>query len=222
MVTKTLSEHPITMYNKRWEWVFSLLLYAGIFLFMWKYHRWRDRPYSLFTANKALAIASSLLFSFSLALGPLCRLTGKLHRSLRLRRPLGVTASVFIVLHVFISLCVIEKFDMEYYRQHWLSLVFCTVLLIGFLLLSATSYKWALRKLGPGRWKALHFTGYFFLAFVILHILAHGKFPNWIQWFRTFNQPVPPGTMVPSFFAAIAILLKVIDRAVSGKTELSC
>jgi hypothetical protein len=60
------------------------------------------------------------------------------------------------------------------------------------------------------------------LTFVILHILALGKIPNWILWFRTFDLPVPPGTMVPSFFAVITILLKVTDRVVSGRTELSC
>ncbi len=222
MVTTTLSKKPITMNNKRWEWVFSFLVYAGIFLFMWEYHRWRDRPYTLFTANKAMAIASCLLLSFSLALGPLCRLTGKFHRGLRLRRPLGVIAAVFIVLHVLVSLFLVVKFDLAYYMEHWLSSVFGATALIGFLILWATSYKWALNKFGRSRWKALHVTGYFFLAFVILHILAHGKFPNWILWFRTFNQPVPPGTMIPSFFASIAILLKVIDRAFSAKTELSC
>ena len=61
-----------------------------------------------------------------------------------------------------------------------------------------------------------------FLAFVILHILAIGRFPTWILWFRTFDLPVPPGTMVPPFFAVITILLKVTDRVVSGRTELSC
>ena len=63
---------------------------------------------------------------------------------------------------------------------------------------------------------------YLFLAFVVLYILAIRKIPNWIQWFRTFDLPVPPGTMAPSFFATTAILLKVTDRVVSGRTELSC
>ncbi|MHC4315341.1 MAG: hypothetical protein ACYSW3_23085 [Planctomycetota bacterium] len=60
------------------------------------------------------------------------------------------------------------------------------------------------------------------LTFVVLYILAIGKFPNRIQWFRTSGQLLPPGTMVPSFFATIAILLNVTDRVVSGRTELSC
>jgi hypothetical protein len=60
------------------------------------------------------------------------------------------------------------------------------------------------------------------LTFVVLHILAIGKFPNRIQWFRTINLPVPPVTMVPSFFAMNAILLSVTDRVVSGRMELSC
>ncbi|MHC4891545.1 MAG: ferric reductase-like transmembrane domain-containing protein [Planctomycetota bacterium] len=222
MVTKTLSKNPITMNNKRWEWVFSVLVYAGVFLFMWEYHRWRGRPYSLFTANKALAIASCLLLSFSLALGPLYRLTGRFRQAIRIRRSLGVTAAVFIVLHVLVSLFLVGEFDLAYYMKYWLSSVFGATALIGFLMLWATSYKWALRKLGRGRWKALHATGYLFLAFVVLHILAHGKFPNWILWFRTFNQPVPPGTMVPSFFASVTILLKVIDRVVYAKMGLSC
>ena len=135
MVTKTLSENPITLKNKRWEWVFSLLVY---------------------------------------------------------------------------------------YRQHFLSFVFNSIAFTCFLLLWTTSYKLARKQLGRNKRKGLHSMEYAFLTFVILHILAIGKFPNWIQWFRAFDLPVPPGTMVPSFFATTAILLKVTDRVVSGRTELSC
>lgn len=212
-----LSNNTIVIINKRWEWAISFALYAVLFLLMWEYHRWRGKPYSLFTANKALAITSSLLISSSIALGPLTRLMGKSNKALRLRRPLGVTATVFMVLHVIASLFLLEKFDLVYYKQYWLSLIFGVIALAGFLLLWVTSYKWALKQLKQQRWKALHKMGYIFLALMILHIVAHGKIPNWINWCKTFDQPVPPGTIIPSLFAAMAILLKLIDRTFAGR-----
>lgn len=216
---KMSSESPIVMENKQWEWMFSFLVYAGAFLLMWEYHVARGRPYSLFTANKAVAIASSVLFSFCFALGPLYRLTGKFRRALRLRRPLGITAAVFIALHVVASLLLVEKFDLIYYTEYWLSCVFGVTALAGFLLLWATSYKWALKRLGRGRWKGIHKMGYIFLALVTLHVITPGKLPNWILWFKTFSQPVPPGTVVPSVIAGLTILLKIFDSAV-GRKEL--
>jgi hypothetical protein len=64
--------------------------------------------------------------------------------------------------------------------------------------------------------------GYVSPAFAVLQILAIGKFPDRIHWLGTLYQPVPPGIMVPSFFNVITILLKVIERVFSGRTELSC
>jgi len=200
--------------------MFSLLVYAGAFLLMWEYHRWRGGPYSLFTANKAIAIASSLLFSFSLALGPLQRLTGKFHTAICLRRTLGVTAATFMVLHVVLSVFFVKKFDLSYYSQNRLSIVFGAIAFLGFLLLWATSYRWAPERLGQDKWKSLQTTGYFFLALIVLHIVVLGKIPNWILWFKTFNQPVPPGTMIPSVIAALVILLKIVDLS-TGRRELS-
>ena len=217
---KILSKSPIVMDNRWWEWMFSFLVYAGAFLLMWEYHRWRGRAYSLFTANKAVAITSSALFSFSLVLGPLHRLTGKFFRTLRLRRPLGVTAAVFMVLHMLFSLFLVEKFNLTYYMEHWLSLVFGVTALIGFLMMWATSYKWALNRLGDDRWKKLQTLGYVFLALVILHTIAPGKLPNWILWFKTFNPPAPPGTMIPSAIVGLTILLKIVDSAVGRKEVL--
>ncbi len=40
---------------------------------------------------------------------------------------------------------------------------------------------------------------------------------NWVHWFRTFDQPVPPGTMVPFAFGVAAILLKAVDLIVAKR-----
>lgn len=209
--------NTIVTRNGFWAWSASFIIYTGLFLLMLEYHRWRGRPYSLFTANKAVAIASSLLFSFSLGLGPLCRLTGSFQKAIRLRRTLGVTAAIFMVIHVLLSLFFVEKFDLTYYSQNWRSPVFGAAALIGFLLMWITSYKWALERLGQDKWKKLQTMGYLFLALNILHIIVLGKIGNWILWFKTFNKPVPPGTMIPSVIAAVVILLKLIDMVFSGK-----
>jgi DMSO/TMAO reductase YedYZ heme-binding membrane subunit len=137
-----------------------------------------------------------------------------------MRRTLGLTAAGFIILHICTSLFGVEKLDLAYYRQHYLSFVFSSIALTGFMLLSGTSYRWALTRLGRDRWETLHSMGYVFLVFVVLHILALGKFPNWIQWFRTLNRPVPPGTMVPCFFVALTTSLKIFEFAFDRKEPL--
>lgn len=216
---KNFNANPIIVRNSMLQWSISFVIYASLFMLMLEYHRWRGKPYSLFTINKAIAIASSLLLSFSLALGPLCRLTGKVNKAIRLRRTLGITGVIFILLHILLSLFFVEKFDFSYYCKNWFSTIFGIAALIGFLLLWATSYKYALKQLGQNRWKHIQTSGYLFLTFAILHIVMLNKIPNWILWFKTFNQPVPPGTIIPSVIATVVILLKIADMTLM-KEEL--
>ena len=53
---------PIVMENKAWEWATAFAIYTALFIFMLEHHRWRGKPYSLSTANKAMAIELIALY----------------------------------------------------------------------------------------------------------------------------------------------------------------
>jgi DMSO/TMAO reductase YedYZ heme-binding membrane subunit len=202
---------PIILKNRLKEWCFSILLFILFFLILWEYHRWRSKPYSPFTANKATAISSALLFCLALSLGPVYRLTGWFSGALRLRRCLGLTGAIFMVIHVILSLFMVENFDWAFYWGHWLVWVFGAVTLTGFLFLWTTSYPWALEHIGRDDWKRIHRAGYLFLAMIVLHIAALGKPVNWLGWLENHDQPVPPGTTIPTAFIMATLLIRLAD-----------
>lgn len=210
---------PIILRSRGWEWALALALYTAFFLFMWEYHRWRGKPYTLFSANKGLAIAACLLFCIALSLGPLHRLTGGLRKMLRLRRALGLVAAFFMTVHVAFSIFVVDRFDLAYFLEKWPAWIFGAAALIGLATLWATSYRWALDRYGPEGWKRMHSIGFVFLALIAAHIVSLGKVPNWIAWFETHDQPVPPGTVIPSTAIVLTLLLRGLDRLAGNREE---
>lgn len=213
---------PIVIANKWWEWIISFGIYAGVFLLMIEYHSWRAKPYSLFTTNKSLAIASALCICFALSLGPLYRLTGKFRKAIRLRRPLGLVAVLLVIVHVTISLLLLpQKFDLSYYAENWPSLASGAAALLGFLVLAAISFSRVLERLGLAKWKAIQSYGYVLLVLVLAHFVVLGTPANWLEWFITFNQPVPPGTLVPFVFGTAVILLKATELMILRRKRSS-
>jgi len=203
---------PIVMTNKPWEWVASLAICIAIFVFMLEYHRWRAKPYSLFTANKAMAIASIVSIAFALSLGPIYRLTAKFRSLLRVRRPLGITGVTMAIIHVLLSLCILPKFNFDYYKKNFGVALVGMIAFTGFLVLMATSFRWALKKLGRMKWKTLQKFGYVLLILVLLHsIILTGKIWNWPKWFSQMKEPVPPGSFAIFVLCFPAVLLKGID-----------
>jgi DMSO/TMAO reductase YedYZ heme-binding membrane subunit len=224
---KLALDDPIVMTNKSWEWMTSFAMCLALFVFMLEYHRWRGKPYSLFTANKAMAIASVVSIAFALSFGPIYRLTAKFRKSMRVRRPLGITGVAMAILHVLLTLCFIPKFNFDYYKAHAGEVIVGMVAFAGFLVLMATSFRWALKRLGRMKWKIIQKFGYVFLILVLLHaIILTGKVWNWPKWFSQMKEPVPPGSFAIFVLCLPAFLLKGADMLVqrnrrSGKKMAS-
>jgi DMSO/TMAO reductase YedYZ heme-binding membrane subunit len=218
---------PIVMANKSWEWVVSFVICLVLFVFMLEYHRWRSKPYSLFTANKAMAIASVVSIAFALSFGPINRLTSKFRSVLHVRRPLGITGVTMAIIHVLLTLLFIPKFNLDYYIAHSGEVIVGMVAFAGFLVLMATSFRWALKRFGRMKWKIIQKLGYVFLALVLLHaIILTGKVWNWPKWFSQMKEPVPPGSFAIFVLCFPAFLLKGADMLVqrnrrSGKKRAS-
>ena len=49
-----------------------------------------------------------------------------------------------------------------------------------------------------------------------IHLLSLGKVPGWIEWWKTFNQPFPPGAFTTTTFCVLVLMLKVVDLIVHG------
>ena len=209
---KLAMDDSIIMTNKSWEWVVSFAMCLALFVFMLEYHRWRAKPYSLFTANKAMAITSVVSIAFALSLGPVYRLTAKFRSFLRMRRPLGITGVATAILHVLLTLCFIPKFNFAYYEAHSGEVIVGMVAFAGFLVLMVTSFRWALERLGRMKWKTLQKFGYVLLILVLLHaIILTGKVWNWPKWFSQMKEPVPPGSFAIFVLCLPALLLRGVD-----------
>ena len=198
---------PVVLKNRKLEWAAAVFSFALLFLFFWQYHHWRGRSYDAYSANKAMAASAALLLCAALALGPLDRLTKGLPRLLRLRRPFGVTGAMLAASHILIAISAVERFDAAYYREHWPAWICGGAAVTGFIFLWGLSYEKEFTRIGRERWKRIHRWGWFFLALVAGHILFLGKAPEWVEWFRTGKEPVPPGTVIPAaaIFATLAL-----------------
>ena len=207
----------MVMANSAFEWIAALLVFAALFAFMWEYHRWRDRPLSIFTANKATAIAASLCFCLALTLGPVSRFTGRLTRAVRFRRALACTAAFFMTVHLFLSLLLVERFDLAYFVDHWLSWIFGSLALGGFGAMWFLSFPAAVRRRGFEAWIKVHRLGYIFLALIVIHIVCLGKVANCLKWLETLDKPVPPGTTVPSAAIVLTLIVRLVAAVRSCK-----
>ncbi|MFH0937809.1 MAG: ferric reductase-like transmembrane domain-containing protein [Planctomycetota bacterium] len=205
-----------------------VVLYGSLFWFFWEYYFWRGKPLSLFSANKALAIAAVVLFCLSGVFGPLHRFFGGLPRMVRLRRPFGIVAAFFALVHIGISLWLLasdehlisKKTLIGYLLTNWLSMICGLAATIGFGILWATSYTVTFQRFGPELWQKLHALTWVFLILVLLHFAVvginfstnpYGKISNWVKWFQERKPPLPPGTMIPFAIGMLALLLKAAD-----------
>lgn len=205
----------ITLANSRFEWLFSLLLAASSWLFLMFYHDWRGKTFSVFTAGKCFGITAVVMVSLSLFLGFLARRAVVFSPLLSLRRPFGMAGVVFALIHALFSLLLLqENFPLQYYRDHLLSTCSGLLATVLFIAIYISSFPGAFKKMGESRWKHLQTTSYLALLLSLIHFVSLDKFPNWINWCKTFKPSpwLPPGTMPPFIFATLVLACAVIER----------
>lgn len=159
---------------------------------------------------RAFGDASILLLFASLAIGPLARLWAGAARALAWRRELGVWFVVTAVVHALLILDGWVEWDVgrtlgyEFIPQlgrvarlepgFGLANLLGVVAIVWAVVLGATSWDGAVRRLGPGAWKWVHYGAYvvFYLSllhtayFLFIHFtLSFHRVPppeNWFRW----------------------------------------
>jgi DMSO/TMAO reductase YedYZ heme-binding membrane subunit len=212
---------PIILCNTPGQWLSSAAFCGAAFLFFWAYHDWwRAKPYSLGTADEALALAALMGLSVTLSLGPLCRLTGRFERALALRRPLALVAVCCAAAHIAVTLIFLSgKYGWNWITSEWLSFLLglAAALLLGFL--AAMSFPWALQRFGREGWRRAQQWSDVALGLVLLHFVVLGKFPKWLDWFAKLDQPAPPGTLPAFVVGALVLILRAIARLSRASAE---
>lgn len=133
----------------------------------------QDIAYSLREFNKVFALAAIGLISAVFLLGPLTKLWPKVFaRFLYLRKPVGLVGFGIAAIHSVYSFIVIYEMSigkMFIDNPKYIGAVTAVLSLFIFFLMSITSTKEAVAKMGYRRWKALQTFGYAGLLLALAH-----------------------------------------------------
>ena len=102
--------NPIVIKNSKKEWIISLLIFSVLVFFYLFYHDIRGKAYSLWTANKSMALSASIFISISILFGPLYRKWRNKHWLVKYRRTFGVIGGASLLFHVPVSLFFLPSF----------------------------------------------------------------------------------------------------------------
>ena len=122
---------------------------------------------------RELGVWGLRLLIVGLAITPAARLLRQ-PRLIRFRRTIGLFAFAYVLLHLTNYIVTDQWFDWAAIGKDILKRPFITVGMLAFVLLvplAVTSTSWALRKLGPVRWRKLHRLTYLIVPLGVIHYL---------------------------------------------------
>jgi sulfoxide reductase heme-binding subunit YedZ len=122
---------------------------------------------------RELGVWGLRLLIVGLAITPAARLLRQ-PRLIRFRRTIGLFAFAYVLLHLLNYVVTDQWFDWAAIGKDILKRPFITVGMLAFVLLvplAVTSTSWALRKLGPVRWRKLHRLTYLIVPLGVIHYL---------------------------------------------------
>lgn len=195
--------------NPRRQWLVGLGCAATVFLFMWAYHDWwRAKPYTLVTANEAMALAAYACLGLCLALAPVQRLLGLPEAWASQRRPFALAGVGAAGIHVILSLAATP--GLSWLWKHPLSASLAVIATVLVTALAVTSFPSTAARLGPA-WRRLHLLAVPAFVLVSMHVLVLGKSAKWLAWWQTHDLPMPPGTLAMAGLGVLVLAIRSID-----------
>lgn len=187
------------------SFLFGLLIFAlsSFYLFL------RRSDYSLYIANKAIAVSALFLLGLSLVLGSFCYFCNFADNKLIYRKWLGITGFIFATIHIIISVFFISHFRFsDWIFNHKISFIFGISAFFLFLIMFILSNKYFENKLGEIIWiKIFHYCGNTGFLFIGVH-LSFLKYKEWIKWFKTFDPALPPLSLFGIIFIVFVFALE--------------
>lgn len=152
-------------------WAVSLACLAPVVWLAWRGYQGDLGANPIEKIIRNLGVWGLRLLIVGLTITPLARLLRQ-PRLIRLRRPIGLFAFGYIVLHLSTYIGVDQYFDWAAIWKDILKRPFITIGMAAFVLLipmAATSFNAAIRWLGPQRWRGLHRLIYLIVPMGVVH-----------------------------------------------------
>ena len=203
--------------------VFGLCLSYAIF----RYNIVRNVPFDnlpLYIANKAVALAATILIGLSFLLGPLARFwPNQISPHLYLRKHLGVIGFGMASLHAIMSLVLLNpaNYSRFYVQGGKFNLIGESSMLFGilaflvFAAISITSLPPIEKHMHPDQWKTVQRFGYLAYIFVLLHVAIMG----FQGWFRpeSWQYGLASISLISTLFIIFVLVMRVIVIGYSPK-----
>lgn len=186
----------------------ALLFSVFLLLMVFGYNFLQMGQSSLRVWNRSFADTGMLLIGMSFALSGLCYFFSFLDSKILYRRDLGLNGFYLVAIHGFYSF-MFSKFIpwFKYFdRDRLLAFIPAAVSLLIFLGMSLISNKYAAKKLGSDKWRALLRVGYIAYILGAAHAVLWG-FDDWQEWFGT--STLPPISLIIVVFATFVLLLRI-------------
>ncbi|MFA7262159.1 MAG: protein-methionine-sulfoxide reductase heme-binding subunit MsrQ [Caulobacter sp.] len=152
-------------------WAVSLTCLLPLLWLVWRGYQGDLGANPIEKVIRNLGVWGLRLLIVGLTITPLARIL-KQPRLIRLRRPIGLIAFGYIVLHLSTYIGVDQYFDWAAIWKDILKRPFITIGMAAFLLLvplAATSFNAAIRRLGPLNWRRLHRLIYLIAPMGVVH-----------------------------------------------------
>ena len=152
-------------------WAVALACLAPLVWLVWRGYQGDLGANPIEKVIRNLGVWGLRLLIVGLTITPLARLLRR-PRLIRVRRPIGLIAFGYIVLHLSTYIGVDQYFDWAAIWKDILKRPFITIGMAAFLLLipmAATSFNAAIRWLGAQRWRGLHRLIYLIVPMGVVH-----------------------------------------------------
>jgi len=190
-------------------WTNVWLISIGVYVFFVIFFGWLNNSFTLELFSHVLAGTAALLIGSSLALSGFCYYWDFLDAKIGYRRYLGLVGYFYALVYSFSLLLVHSEtyfygfFDNFFTADFLLGLTSMTL----FTYLAIISNTWAMKKLGPQRWRRHLRISY--VAWVLLAIRAFALEGDiWQQWFGTLDG-FPPPRLLLSLLVVVVILFRL-------------
>jgi DMSO/TMAO reductase YedYZ heme-binding membrane subunit len=173
----------------------------------------QDHDHSLRELNKVIALEAIGLISITLLLGPLSKFMPRIFTVfLYMRKPLGIAGFVLAAAHGIYSAAEVYQLDinqMIFQNSKAWGLVSAIIALAIFFIMTITSTKEAVARMGYKKWKTLQTFGYAGLFFAILHFFIFESKPG-------IGLDVRPFGLLFFYLGIAALLLKLLSVLLSA------
>ena len=139
-------------------WAVSLACLLPLLWLVWRGYQGDLGANPIEKVIRQLGVWGLRLLIVGLTINPLARVLRQ-PRLIRVRRPIGLIAFGYILLHLSTYIGIDQYFDWQAIWKDILKRPFITIGMAAFLLLvplAATSFNAAIRRLGPLNWRRLH------------------------------------------------------------------